>query len=59
MARTGRPPLPVGEAKTDTLRTSVTPKVGAAFRTICKSRGFTVSEALAQAIVLWIRQPKG
>ena len=52
--RPGRPPLPEGQARTDTLRTMVKPGTGEAFRRVAKARGYTVSEALHEAATDWV-----
>lgn len=54
--RVGRPPLPEGEARTDSLRTQVRPRTGKAFRDLCKARGISVSDALQEAALDWVRK---
>lgn len=56
--RIGRPRLPEGEARTATLRTMTRPATAEAFRKAAEARGRSVSEALHEAALDWIKKPR-
>ena len=55
--KVGRPPLPEGQARTATLRTMVRPTTQQAFQKAAKARGKSVSEALLEAALDWVKKP--
>jgi uncharacterized protein (DUF1778 family) len=56
--RIGRPPLPEGEARTATLRTMTQPATAEAFRRAAEARGKSVSQALLEAALDYIKKPR-
>lgn len=54
--RIGRPPLPEGEARTSTLRTMVRPETAEEFRQAADQEGVSVSEALLEAALDWVKK---